>query len=48
MNKTIQIITFVLIINAVASADCHYAGKIYLEGDIRGPYICIQGEWVRR
>ena len=48
MNKTIQIIVLLLIINTAASADCLYAGEIYTEGAIRGPYICINGSWIRR
>ena len=48
MNKTIQIITLLLIISSIASADCPYAGEVYPEGAIRGPYICINGDWIRR
>ncbi len=48
MKKIIQIIALLLIISGIASADCHYSGQIYPEGAIRGPYICINGSWVRR
>ncbi len=48
MQKLILFITVVFLFGTLSSADCTYGGETYLEGDIRGPYICIDGEWVRR
>ena len=30
------------------SAQCVYNGVIYSEGAIIGPYICHNGQWVKR
>jgi len=48
MKKIILLITAILLLGTVSYADCTYAGKSYEEGSIRGPYICIDGDWVRR
>ncbi len=48
MWKLILLITSILFLGTVSYADCQYAGKTYSEGDIRGPYICIDGDWIRR
>jgi len=48
MQKIILLVTSILLLGTVAFADCVYADKSYSEGSIRGPYICIDGEWVRR
>jgi len=39
---------FCLLIGANLYADCTFEGKSYPEGTIRGPYICIDEEWIRR
>jgi len=48
VKKIIQIIALLLIGSTIASADCNYSGENYPEGAIRGPYICINGSWIRR
>ena len=48
MRKTIHIIALIATISIVANADCFYGDQNYPEGAIRGPYICINGDWVRR
>ncbi len=48
MQKVVLFITSILLLGTLSSADCTYGGKTYAEGDIRGPYICIDGKWIRR
>ena len=48
MQKLILFIISILCLVTLSSADCTYGGKTYAEGDIRGPYICIDEEWIRR
>jgi len=48
MKKLILFITSILLLGAVSYADCTYGEKTYSEGAIRGPYICIDGEWIQR
>ena len=47
MQKIILLIISILVLGTVSYADCTYGGKPYSEGEIRGPYICIDGEWIR-
>jgi hypothetical protein len=48
MQKLILFMISILLSGTIAYADCVYGGKTYSEGDTRGPYICIDGEWIRR
>ena len=48
MKNIIHIIALLLIVSTIAIADCKYSGQTYPEGAIRGPYICINGDWIRR
>jgi len=48
MKSVVLYITAVLLLGGLAYADCLYDGNSYPEGTIRGPYICIDSEWVRR
>jgi len=48
MKRIIQIVAMLLVIGSIASADCVYGGHSYPEGATRGPYICINGSWIRR
>jgi len=48
MRKAIQVFALLLILGGIANADCTYSGASYPEGAIRGPYICVNGEWIRR
>jgi len=48
MKKMSLLIMAILLFGTVSYADCVYGDKSYSEGDIRGPYICIDGEWIRR
>ena len=48
MKKMIQIFAILLVTGSMATADCVYSGQTYPEGAVRGPYICINGDWVRR
>jgi len=48
MQKIILLIVAILLFGTVSFADCVYGDKSYSEGAIRGPYICIDGKWIRR
>ena len=48
MKKIVLLISVLLTVGGLLYADCEYDGKIYSEGTIRGPYICVDGEWIRR
>ena len=47
MKKVIPVILLLLMVSVAIHADCPYGDKNYPEGAIRGPYICINGDWVR-
>jgi len=48
MQKLINIIAMMLVLGSVTYADCSYQGYTYPEGAVRGPFICVNGEWIRR
>jgi len=48
MQKIIFLITLLLVLVSGAYADCQHNGKWYAEGAIMGPYICVNGAWIRR
>ncbi len=48
MQKIISIIAMLLVLGSVSYADCVHQGQIYPEGTVMGPYICVNGEWIRR
>lgn len=48
MRKIVLLISILVTVSGLLYADCKYDGKIYPEGEIRGPYICVDGEWIRR
>ena len=48
MQKTTYIIAMLLVLGSVTYADCTYQGYTYPEGAVRGPYICLNGAWIRR
>lgn len=48
MFKQKLLIFIVIVISSFAVADCQYNGSWYPEGATIGPYICVNGNWVRR
>lgn len=50
MLKTLKAAVLALALSFAGSlyAECTYNGKKYSEGSVIGPYICKDGEWVRR
>jgi len=48
MKRIFLVVTLFLILGISVEANCTFEGKSYSEGTIRGPYICIDGEWIRR
>jgi hypothetical protein len=48
MQRITFIITMLLVFGSVTYADCVHEGHTYSEGTIRGPFICINGSWIRR
>jgi hypothetical protein len=48
MKRILFSLMFLLLVGADLYADCTFEGSSYPEGTIRGPYICIDGEWIRR
>jgi len=48
MKKITLLMVSILLLGTIAYADCEYRGIIYPEGAIRGPYICVDTNWVRR
>ena len=48
MQKISFVIVMLLVLGSVTYADCVHEGQTYSEGTIRGPFICVNGEWIRR
>ncbi len=48
MKRFFLSLTVFLVVGVNLYADCTFEGTSYPEGSIRGPYICIDGEWIRR
>lgn len=49
MQKISFIVLLLLVLGSSAAyADCIYNGQTYSEGTIRGPFICVDGEWIKR
>ncbi len=48
MKKIIFVFALLLVLGNIAYADCVYEGQTYSEGTIRGPFICVNGEWIKR
>jgi len=47
--KQIMFLTALLIVLVSGVyADCQYNGRWYPEGATMGPYICVNGSWIRR
>jgi len=44
----LTLIFSILLLGNILYADCVYGGHTYSEGTIRGPFICIDGEWIKR
>ena len=47
MLKKKLLILFVIAFASSAYADCQYNGIWYDEGTVMGPYVCVNGEWIR-
>jgi len=48
MKKITFIFAILLVLGSVTYADCVHEGQTYAEGTVMGPYICVNGEWIRR
>ena len=48
MQKIMFVITFFLVLVSGVYADCVHQGQTYSEGTVMGPYICVNGQWIRR
>jgi hypothetical protein len=48
MIKKIAVVLLLSVTANVGNADCLYRGKGYPEGTVIGPYICKDGQWVRK
>jgi len=48
MKTLVLLLSILVTTGGLLYADCEYGGQVYSEGAIRGPYICVDGEWIRR
>lgn len=48
MFKKKLFIVLMIAFTSTAYADCKYNGAWYPEGATMGPYICSNGQWIRR
>ncbi len=48
MKKIMFFITLLLVLVSGVYADCKHNGRWYAEGTVKGPYICVNGSWIRR
>lgn len=49
MYRKMVLYVFSMLISAnIVYADCSYNGTLYPEGTIIGPYMCSNGQWIRR
>lgn len=48
MRKVMFVITMLLVLGSVSYADCVHEGQTYSEGTVMGPFICVNGAWIRR
>jgi len=48
MKKIMFLTALLLVLVSGAYADCQHNGQSYAEGTIMGPYICVNGSWIRR
>lgn len=42
------LIVLIVTFSGALYADCEYNGTWYPEGETMGPYVCVNGEWIRR
>ncbi len=47
MLKKKLLILLVIAFASSAYADCQYNGRWYAEGTVMGPYVCVNGQWIR-
>lgn len=48
MFKKKLLIVFIIVFSSAIYADCEHRGRWYPEGTTMGPYVCINGQWIRR
>lgn len=48
MKKIMFVITMLTMLGSVTYADCVHEGQVYPEGTVMGPFICVNGGWVKR
>ncbi len=48
MLKKVIVIILLSVLGGTLYADCVYNGRVYPEGALMGPYIWVNGSWIKR